>query len=591
MDRTRGGLIGAEPTWSSTYSSGLWSLRHVNQQRSDGKWLPSGRLLAPQNVNGTASEDAVALTWTAPAIIQEPLTGYVVEYTPAGGDSAVVYTGSTATEYTLAGLTPGVAYSIRVAGFTYRIGAFSTAITRTPAEDVFLSLTSLGLAFDGSSGSQTLVDTSPNLFLFSGFGSNSAVDTSVAKFGTGSLGPDAPTGLPGRFAIGTQPFTFEAWVRITSEFSGDWKALFDFGVVNDGFIVDYGVLYLTRRDNIITNQGTDSRVCLFLSVYRDGASVVYYFGGAGDITVNTWHHIAVSRSSVGVTLFVNGEDVTIVQDGFGNQVLGPVLPDAYPPGSGLNLVGSPGLNIDDLRLTVGDVRYASPGFTPPAYPNVGTPLPTAPAAGSDPMWADVLALLPFDTNLADAGPLSLAPSSTKFLLRAAKFGRGLEVIRGNVSGTSYSTPSIAGGDDFTLECWVAAFAPVSGNTDSEASLSLGAGKVRIRVTRPSLVTDALYLGVDTTDASNMVTQRGQVSMTLGQFYHVAVVRDSGTMHIHINGSQYASFADSQTIPGGLGFGAVYSSPATFDDVRLTAGVRYPGGTPFTPPTSPHPTGP
>jgi hypothetical protein len=84
---------------------------------------------APTGVSGTAQNAAVALTWSAPASNGgAPITGYrVTPYIGATAQPAVL-TGSSATSYTVTGLTNGTAYTFKVAAINSAgTGSDSTA--------------------------------------------------------------------------------------------------------------------------------------------------------------------------------------------------------------------------------------------------------------------------------------------------------------------------------------------------------------------------------------------------------------------------------------------------------------------------------
>ena len=109
---------------------------------------------APTNFVGTIGDTSVALSWTAPADTGgSAITGYTVEYTPAGGSALTASASSS--PYTLAGLTNGTAYSIRVAANSaVGRGAYTNAISRVPAA---IPGTPTGLTATGGSASGRLV--------------------------------------------------------------------------------------------------------------------------------------------------------------------------------------------------------------------------------------------------------------------------------------------------------------------------------------------------------------------------------------------------------------------------------------------------
>jgi hypothetical protein len=143
MSRPRGGLIvGTLPNWTTTSTSGIFTLREAQSMRTTAQW-PRGPV-APTSLTASASNAQLSLSWTAPATTHGTITNYLVEYTPSGGSAAYVLTGSTSTSYTLSGLTNGTAYTVRVAAVNFTAGDYSTTATATPIQAQTVTLTSGG---------------------------------------------------------------------------------------------------------------------------------------------------------------------------------------------------------------------------------------------------------------------------------------------------------------------------------------------------------------------------------------------------------------------------------------------------------------
>ena len=173
MSRPRGSIIGARPTWTTTATSGIWTLRQAEEMQAANQW-PRGPE-APTSLAGTAGDEEVALTWTAPATTHGTITDYVVEYTPAAGSPTVVATGSTAASYTLTGLTNATEYTFRVAGVNHTRGDFSDSVAVTPSVPFNpATIASLELWMDASDAS-TLYDATSG-------GSLVAADGQVARW-------------------------------------------------------------------------------------------------------------------------------------------------------------------------------------------------------------------------------------------------------------------------------------------------------------------------------------------------------------------------------------------------------------------------
>jgi hypothetical protein len=170
---------------------------------------------------------------------------------------------------------------------------------------------------------------------------NAQISTSVVKFGTGSMAFDG-TGdwlsLPStQNLIFGRNFTIECWLY-PSTLSG-----------NQGIFASSGERFgLIREGNHIYWLGTPDVA-----------------GSSGTLTINTWHHIAVSRSGGTLRLFVNG-----VLGGSGATT---EVNNLFPwyVGANQDLEAFNGY-IDDLRITKNYARYTTT-FTPPsaAFPNIG----------------------------------------------------------------------------------------------------------------------------------------------------------------------------------------------------------------------------
>ena len=132
MTRRSGGLIsgGPDPSWTTVSTNGIFTMSDLVKMRTSNQW-PRGPL-APTGLTATAGNAQLSLSWTAPATTYGTITNYLVEYTPSGGSAVTVLTGSTSTSYTLAGLTNGTSYTVRVAAVNFTAGDYSGTATGTP---------------------------------------------------------------------------------------------------------------------------------------------------------------------------------------------------------------------------------------------------------------------------------------------------------------------------------------------------------------------------------------------------------------------------------------------------------------------------
>jgi len=183
---------------------------------------------------------------------------------------------------------------------------------------------------------------------------NAQVSTTQKKFGTGSMyfdgsgdwlaGPPTP-----QTDLGSGNFTIECWLYRTASGAGSDSGIVSRGAPGslNGFVFAY----------------TSSNVLTFNFNYS-GAIVT----GSTAIPINTWTHVAVTRSGTTFRLFVNGTvDATNTSSNSQTLNAGDIF---YVGRSGYDSSRIVTGYIDDLRITKGYARYTA-NFTVPteAFPN------------------------------------------------------------------------------------------------------------------------------------------------------------------------------------------------------------------------------
>lgn len=166
--RPRGGIIGASTAPTTTSAKGIWSPREAELYRRGGIFPALAD--PPTNLSGGAGNNAVALTWTAPAQNGgSAITDYAIQYSTDAGSTWTTFSHSatTSTTITVTGLTNGTAYLFRVATVTaVGIGGYATSSSVTPAGAVIaLSYTAGSWSGNGSISSPF---TSSSTFTTSG---------------------------------------------------------------------------------------------------------------------------------------------------------------------------------------------------------------------------------------------------------------------------------------------------------------------------------------------------------------------------------------------------------------------------------------
>jgi len=193
---------------------------------------------------------------------------------------------------------------------------------------------------------ETLTDTSS----FARTVTNSGVSTSTTqvKYGARSLyfNGSSRLSLSGSdLGADTGDFTLDLWAYVTS-------------------VPDYGYFVETRED------GATAGAMLFTTDSGGGiGSYVdtgyWLFENQGSLSLNTWNHIALSRSGSTTKAFINGTQVASVTDAINYNKDGFSLGGNYN-GSGGFFNGY----MDNIRWTKGVARYTS-SFTPPTAGEYG----------------------------------------------------------------------------------------------------------------------------------------------------------------------------------------------------------------------------
>jgi hypothetical protein len=333
-----------------------------------------------------------------------------------------------------------------------------------------------------------------------------------------------------------------------------------------------------------TSADTNRSWCIFVDTA--GNPNAYITSGASDIGVtssigvrlNTWNHLAFVRNGNSFTLFVNGvSGATFTSSATANDsTIGTSI--------GVDNSGNPANGyITDCRLVIGTAVYTS-AFTPPTAPLTAitnTRLLTNMTNAGIPDLA-------MQNNLETVGNAQVSTS-------VKKYGTGSLAFDGNGDFLSYPS-SVFGGGNFTVEGWVY-FNSVSGdqtifgiNWNSNAN-SLSAVRVDI--------SSGVFRFMGSTDGTNFYFfQATSTSPATSTWYHIALVRNSGTVTFYVNGTSAGSVS---SVPNALYAGTggsrignlLYSVFDNYlngyvDDLRVTNGIaRYTAN--FTPPTAALPT--
>jgi hypothetical protein len=409
---------------------------------------------------------------------------------------------------------------------------------------------------DNSSNNFTLTATgTPSVQPFSPFAPTSAYSTSVngGSMYFDGTGDYLELASNAAFQFGTGDFTVETWIYGTS----------------------------LAVQNTITDfrpSGTNGAYLLF-GVKTTGALFIVVNGAdqitssAGAIAINTWNHVAVSRSGTSTKMFINGIQAGSTYTDTTNYLLagiriGQSVFGGYPE----NFNGY----ISSLRTVNGTAVYTA-NFTPPTAPLTAITNTQLLLSGTNAGIYDNA----IKNDLETVGSAQVSTSVKKYGTGSMYFAGGTDYF------TLPSTPNLAmGSGDFTWELWVY----VNSFSSFQAFID----------SRTSTNGEGLYFGINYNSNAVVIYDNGNApiltsstTLTASTWTHIALVRNAGTLTLYFNGVSVGSVANTFNLSStkysiGIILSVLsYSLNGYIDDLRITKGVaRYTAN--FTPPTAAFP---
>jgi hypothetical protein len=315
-------------------------------------------------------------------------------------------------------------------------------------------------------------------------------------------------------------------------------------------------------------------------------------GGTTSLTGITFPYVSgsnvytLSQSAVAANdllLSVNGVVQTPTTD-YTVSASSVTFTDSYPSGSSVN------------------VRYLVTA-TSSSFVDLANIVLTGTTTG-DAYYPQVAALLHFDgtngsTTITDNSKNNVAftvNGDSKISTAQSKFGGASLLLDG--TGDYLSSPSVNdfafGTGDFTIECWI--YSSDVSNPAQRGFLQTSdtAGGLKtsyttgITILQGSTVSSGLNGGLIANVAGSSVGSSTAV-ITTNTWYHIALVRNSGTSTLYVNGTSVGSGTTTGNCSGTyLAIGGYYNTSYLYqgylDELRITKGyARYTGN--FTPSTT------
>lgn len=225
---------------------------------------------------------------------------------------------------------------------------------------------SLLLHCDGADGSTTFTDSSSYARTITAVGTAN-ISTTTPKFGTGAALIDASgerltAATATELHLSTGDFTIELWFRREVSGAGTLAT----------YAVSGGSTYAWTVFNNASNAIT------FWAANDAGTDIVTISGGT--TSVNTWHHLAVTRSGSSWRGFLDGTQIGSTQTSSASirpSASGYILSLGAYPNGGTRFTG----RLDEIRITAGVARYTANFTAPTAAFEEGFPPQEAYVAG------------------------------------------------------------------------------------------------------------------------------------------------------------------------------------------------------------------
>jgi hypothetical protein len=288
---------------------------------------------------------------------------------------------------------------------------------------------------------------------------------------------------------------------------------------------------LTGSQTVFANSGGNERT---LQLNGSGTNWIYWDGSAdrtlGLPTVNLWMHIALSRSGSTVKGFLNGVQGFSVSDSgtidFSSGAIG--YRQLFPSGTSINGYMS------DFRIVKGTAVYTA-NFTPPTAPLTAitnTSLLTCQSNRfRDASTNNFAVTKNGDVSVQRFSPFSPSAAYSLSTIGGSAYFDGSD----NLSISNSSNFNLV--SDFTIECWSYASSVVSGEAPmfGKRASNLVYSQIIFGLNVSGGVNKLFLIGTTSSGSWNIAFTNGSITLPVGQWNHIAIVRSGTTLKTYVNG--------------------------------------------------------
>jgi hypothetical protein len=362
------------------------------------------------------------------------------------------------------------------------------------------------------------------------------------------------------FTFGTGDLTLECWIYQTATSVSVYRVIF--------------------ADNVYGNTGGYTLYSYnnALNLWKGGAGGVELIAPAGTITLNTWTHVAWTRSGSSNRLFINGTQVGATTSDSTNYTgtasyIGASQTGTFP------FAGY----ISDARIVKGTSRYISP-FVLPSAPLTAVQNTVLQLPGTAAGIVDSTMINDYET----VGDVTVNTAVVKYGNSSIYFDG-----TGDYLTSRYISSQEPGSGNLTWEMWIKTTSSLQYATlYSRQPGTFTSGMYSFLINSSSATAGDVALWVADFNASSPLLLTTGVNVRDDNWHHVAVVRNSSSWVLYVDGTSRATGTWSGAIaalstPPRIGADQNYVRSYTgyMDDVRITNGIaRYTSN--FTAPTSP-----